>query len=70
MELVHTASLPGLWERTIALGSAGKAFNTTGWKLGARRDGAVLAARPSVSRTDAAPRLSFRRLGAGPGAAD
>lgn len=34
VELVHTAALPGLWDRTIALGSAGKAFNTTGWKLG------------------------------------
>lgn len=29
-----TASVPGLWERTITLGSAGKAFNLTGWKIG------------------------------------
>ena len=33
---VHIASLPGLWDRTVTLGSAGKAFNTTGWKLGKR----------------------------------
>lgn len=30
----HIATLPDMWERTITLGSAGKAFNTTGWKLG------------------------------------
>jgi len=32
----HTrlASLPGMWERTITLGSAGKTFSVTGWKIG------------------------------------
>ncbi|CAC5373336.1 CCBL [Mytilus coruscus] len=28
------ASLPGMWERTITMGSAGKTFSATGWKLG------------------------------------
>jgi kynurenine aminotransferase len=32
----HTriATLPGMWERTITLGSAGKTFSVTGWKIG------------------------------------
>ena len=28
------ATLPGMWERTITIGSAGKTFSVTGWKLG------------------------------------
>ncbi|RIK47636.1 MAG: aminotransferase [Chloroflexi bacterium] len=28
------AALPGMWERTITLGSAGKTFSVTGWKIG------------------------------------
>lgn len=28
------ASLPGMWERTITVGSAGKTFTVTGWKIG------------------------------------
>ncbi|XP_071947856.1 kynurenine--oxoglutarate transaminase 3-like isoform X2 [Antedon mediterranea] len=28
------ASYPGMWERTITIGSAGKTFSATGWKLG------------------------------------
>lgn len=28
------ASLPGMWERTITIGSAGKTFSVTGWKIG------------------------------------
>ncbi|MCW2701657.1 MAG: aminotransferase class [Blastococcus sp.] len=28
------AALPGLWERTLVVGSAGKTFNVTGWKIG------------------------------------
>ncbi|XP_072387887.1 kynurenine aminotransferase-like isoform X1 [Diabrotica undecimpunctata] len=31
---VRMASLPGMWERTITIGSAGKSFSVTGWKLG------------------------------------
>lgn len=32
----HTriATLPNMWERTITLGSAGKTFSVTGWKIG------------------------------------
>lgn len=28
-----TASLPGMWERTVTIGSAGKTFSATGWKV-------------------------------------
>ncbi|KAL3871253.1 hypothetical protein ACJMK2_039260 [Sinanodonta woodiana] len=31
---IKIATLPGMWERTITVGSAGKAFSVTGWKLG------------------------------------
>ncbi|XP_033758333.1 kynurenine--oxoglutarate transaminase 3-like [Pecten maximus] len=31
---MHIAKLPGMWQRTITLGSAGKTFNVTGWKVG------------------------------------
>ncbi|XP_072096246.1 kynurenine--oxoglutarate transaminase 3-like isoform X3 [Mobula birostris] len=33
-EHVRIASLPGMWERTITVGSAGKSFSATGWKIG------------------------------------
>lgn len=29
------AQIPGMWERTLTLGSAGKSFSATGWKVGA-----------------------------------
>ncbi|KAM6167266.1 kynurenine--oxoglutarate transaminase 3 [Erethizon dorsatum] len=28
------ATFPGMWERTLTIGSAGKTFSVTGWKLG------------------------------------
>ncbi|MFU8947178.1 pyridoxal phosphate-dependent aminotransferase [Mycetocola zhadangensis] len=31
---IPVASLPGAWDRTITISSAGKTFNTTGWKIG------------------------------------
>jgi aspartate/methionine/tyrosine aminotransferase len=31
---VRMATLPGMWERTLTLGSAGKTFSVTGWKIG------------------------------------
>jgi len=31
---VRIASLPGMWERSLTIGSAGKTFSVTGWKLG------------------------------------
>jgi len=33
-EHVRIATLPGMWERTVTLGSAGKTFSVTGWKIG------------------------------------
>ncbi|XP_059849734.1 kynurenine--oxoglutarate transaminase 1-like isoform X1 [Hypanus sabinus] len=33
-EHVRIASLPGMWERTVTVGSAGKSFSATGWKIG------------------------------------
>ncbi|UMM44368.1 hypothetical protein L5515_019527 [Caenorhabditis briggsae] len=33
-KLVRFASLPGMFTRTISIGSAGKIFSITGWKLG------------------------------------
>jgi aspartate/methionine/tyrosine aminotransferase len=34
VEHVRMATLPGMWERTLTLGSAGKTFSVTGWKIG------------------------------------
>lgn len=31
---IKIATLPSMWERTITIGSAGKTFSVTGWKLG------------------------------------
>ncbi|XP_014375778.1 kynurenine--oxoglutarate transaminase 1 isoform X1 [Alligator sinensis] len=31
---IRIASLPGMWDRTITIGSAGKTFSATGWKVG------------------------------------
>ncbi|CDZ96359.1 1-aminocyclopropane-1-carboxylate synthase, and related proteins [Phaffia rhodozyma] len=33
-EHVRIANLPGMWERTITVGSAGKSFAATGWRIG------------------------------------
>jgi kynurenine--oxoglutarate transaminase/cysteine-S-conjugate beta-lyase/glutamine--phenylpyruvate transaminase len=33
-EMIRMATLPDMWERTITIGSAGKTFSVTGWKLG------------------------------------
>ncbi|XP_063242912.1 kynurenine aminotransferase isoform X2 [Bacillus rossius redtenbacheri] len=33
-EHIRIATLPGMWERTITIGSAGKTFSVTGWKMG------------------------------------
>jgi aspartate/methionine/tyrosine aminotransferase len=34
-EHVRIAALPGMWERTLTVGSAGKSFAATGWRVGA-----------------------------------
>ena len=31
---IHFASLPGMWDRTITISSAGKTFCATGWQVG------------------------------------
>jgi kynurenine--oxoglutarate transaminase/cysteine-S-conjugate beta-lyase/glutamine--phenylpyruvate transaminase len=31
---IRIATLPGMWERTVTIGSAGKTFGVTGWRLG------------------------------------
>jgi len=31
---VNLATLPEMWDRTITIGSVGKTFSVTGWKLG------------------------------------
>ncbi|XP_040541851.1 kynurenine--oxoglutarate transaminase 1 isoform X3 [Gallus gallus] len=31
---IRIASLPGMWDRTVIIGSAGKTFSVTGWKVG------------------------------------
>ena len=31
--LYNIATLPGMWDRTITIGSAGKTFSATGWKV-------------------------------------
>lgn len=33
-EHVRIASLPGMWERTLTVGSGGKSFAATGWRIG------------------------------------
>ncbi|KAF9075967.1 pyridoxal phosphate-dependent transferase [Rhodocollybia butyracea] len=33
-EHVRIANLPGMWERTVTVGSAGKGFAATGWRVG------------------------------------
>ena len=32
-EHIRIATLPGMWERTVTIGSAGKTFSTTGSKV-------------------------------------
>jgi N-succinyldiaminopimelate aminotransferase len=31
---IPIATLPGMWERTVTIGSGGKTFSVTGWKVG------------------------------------
>jgi N-succinyldiaminopimelate aminotransferase len=31
---IPIATLPGMWDRTVTISSAGKTFNVTGWKIG------------------------------------
>src|SRR5690606_37328500 len=40
---VRIATLPGMWDRTLTLGSAGKPFSGRGWKVGWAIGSAALA---------------------------
>jgi N-succinyldiaminopimelate aminotransferase len=44
-EHVPLATLPGMWDRTVTVGSAGKTFSVTGWKIGWATGPAELVAR-------------------------
>jgi N-succinyldiaminopimelate aminotransferase len=57
---VPIATLPGMWERTLTLSSAGKSWSFTGWKVGwatgpAPLVQAVLAAKQWLTFTSGAP---------------
>ena len=57
---VPLATLPGMWERTLTLSSAGKSYSFTGWKVGwatgpADLVGAVLAAKQWLTFTSGSP---------------
>lgn len=57
---VPIATLPGAAERTISISSAGKTFNTTGWKIGwvtasAQHITAILAVKQFLTYVNGAP---------------
>lgn len=57
---VPIATLPGMWERTLTLSSAGKSWSVTGWKVGwatgpAPLVQALLAAKQWLTFTSGAP---------------
>jgi N-succinyldiaminopimelate aminotransferase len=59
-EHVPLATLPGMFERTLTLSSAGKSYSVTGWKVGwatgpADLVGAALAAKQWLTFTSGAP---------------
>lgn len=60
IEHTRIATLPGMWERTITLGSAGKTYSVTGWKIGwaiasERLTHAILMAHQWIPFTVATP---------------
>ena len=59
-EHVPIATLPGMWERTLSLSSAGKSYSFTGWKVGwatGPRElvGALMAAKQWLTFTSGSP---------------
>src|SRR3954466_8730904 len=57
---VPLATLPGMFERTLTLSSAGKSYSVTGWKVGwatgpAHLVGAVLSAKQWLTFTSGSP---------------
>lgn len=60
----HTrmATLPGMWDRTLTVTSAGKTFSVTGWKIGASQCNAIcLRLRPFALPAFALPCLALQR---------
>ncbi len=60
VEHLPLATLPGMWERTLTLSSAGKSYSFTGWKVGwatgpAELVSAVLAAKQWLTFTSGSP---------------
>ncbi|MEI2619632.1 MAG: aminotransferase class I/II-fold pyridoxal phosphate-dependent enzyme [Candidatus Nanopelagicales bacterium] len=47
---IPIASLPGMWDRTVTIGSGGKSFSFTGWKVGWASGPAELIAAVRVVR--------------------
>jgi N-succinyldiaminopimelate aminotransferase len=57
---VPICTLPGMWDRTVSISSAGKSFSFTGWKVGwvtgpADLVGTVMAAKQWLTFSNAAP---------------
>jgi N-succinyldiaminopimelate aminotransferase len=57
---VPICTLPGMWERTVSISSAGKTFSFTGWKVGwvsgpAELVATVMAAKQWLTFSNAAP---------------
>jgi N-succinyldiaminopimelate aminotransferase len=57
---IPIATLPGMWERTVTIGSGGKTFSFTGWKVGwaygpAHLIGAVRVVRQHLSFVSGGP---------------
>lgn len=52
---LRMAQIPGMWERTLTLGSAGKTFSATGWKV---HQAAVLLKPLLCLKPNAPPRHS------------
>jgi N-succinyldiaminopimelate aminotransferase len=59
-EHVPICTLPGMWERTVSISSAGKTFSFTGWKVGwvtgpAELVSTVMSAKQWLTFSNAAP---------------
>jgi N-succinyldiaminopimelate aminotransferase len=67
---VPLATLPGAWERTVSISSAGKTFSVTGWKVGwitapAELIQAILAVKQYLTYSNAAPFQAAIAVGLG-----
>lgn len=67
---VPIATLPGMWERTITVGSGGKSFSFTGWKVGwatgpGELIGAVRVVRQHLSYVSGGPFQHAMAVGLG-----